>query len=303
MDNWSSAILVSYRICLPVVSTSIAKTSVSQTSIAKMSSISSIGRSSIGSVSMVDRGGVGGSGHNSNIVGVSSSIGIVDWETSCNLSNGVGISIRVSFGLTLAIVVSRVSMDGWGSISMNTRVSIGSMGIGRSSIGSVSMVDRGRVGGSGHNSNIVGVSSSIRIVDGETSSNLSNSVGISIRVSLTLAIVVSGVSVDRCGGKNAGVHGGSSNYFRVSSRGSNNMVSVSEVSNTSISNMSSIGTVTNSSNTTDNTIRVINTSYYTSIGQARCNLSNGVGVTVSMDGSSQKDKCKSSHLDIAEQSS
>merc|ERR1711931_245749 len=143
------------------------------------------------------------------------------------------------------------------------------------------MVDRGGVGGSSDNSNIVGVSSSIGIVDRETSSDLSNGVGISIRVSLTLAIVVSGVSVDSCGGKNAGVHGGSSNYSRVSSRGSNNMVSVSEVSNTSISNMSSIGTVSNSSNTTDNTIRVINTSYYTSIGQARCNLSNGVGVTVS----------------------
>merc|ERR1712168_894602 len=185
MDNWSSAILVSYRICLPVVSTSIAKTSISQTSIAKMSSISSIGRSSIGSVSVVDRGGVGGSGHNTNIVRVSGSIGIVDRESSSDLSNGVSISIRVS--LTLAIVVSRVSMDGWGSISMNTRVSICSMGIGRSSIGGISVVDRGGVGGSGHNSNIVGVSSSIGIVDGESSSDLSNGVGISIRVSLTLA--------------------------------------------------------------------------------------------------------------------
>merc|ERR1712168_1098105 len=141
-------------------------------------------------------------------------------------------------------------MDGWGSISMNTRVSIGSMGIGRSSIGSVSVVDWSRVGGSGHNSNIVGVSSSIGIVDGESSSDLSNGVGISIRVSLTLAIEVSGVSVDRCGGKNTGVDRGSSNYSRVSSRSSNNMVSVSKVSNTSISNMSSIGTVANSSNTT-----------------------------------------------------
>merc|ERR1711973_224228 len=121
---------------------------------------------------MVDRGGVGGSGHNTNIVGVSSSIGIVDGKSSSNLSNGVSISIRVS--LALAIVVSRVSMDSWGSISMNTRVSIGSMGIGGGSIGSVSVVDRGGVGGSGHNANIVGVSSSIGIVNGETSSNLSN---------------------------------------------------------------------------------------------------------------------------------
>jgi len=194
-------------------------------------------------------------------VGVSSSIGVVDGETSSNLSNSVGISIRVS--LTLAIVVPSISMDGWGSISMNT---IGSMGVGRSSVGSVSVVERGRVGGSSHNTNIVGVSSSIGVVDGETSSNLSNSVGISIRVSLTLAIVVPSISMDRCGRNNAGVHGRSSNNSRVSSRSSHYMVSIAKVSNTSISNMSSIGTVTNSSNTTDNTIRVVNTSYYSSMG-------------------------------------
>merc|ERR1719187_2926246 len=172
------------------------------------------------------------------------------------------------------------------------------MGIGRSSIGSVSVVGRGGVGGSGHNTNIVGVSSSIGIVDGKTSSNLSNGVSISIRVSITLAIVVSSISVDSCGGNNTGVHGRSSNNSRVSSRSSNNMVSVSKVSNTSI------GTVTNSSYTTNNTIRIVNTSYYSSMGKARCNLSDSVGVTVSNHGGSgQKDKCKSSHLDIAEQSS
>merc|ERR1711915_118495 len=119
-------------------------------------SIGSMGicRGSIGSVSVVDRGGVGGSGHNSNIVGVSSSIGIVDGESSSDLSNGVSISIRVS--LALAIVVSSISVDSWGSVSMNTRVSIGSMGIGGGGIGSVSVVDRGGVGGSGHNTNILG---------------------------------------------------------------------------------------------------------------------------------------------------
>merc|ERR1719376_1110862 len=155
------------------------------------------------------------------------------------------------------------------------------MGIGRSSIGSVSVVDRGGVGGSDHNTDIVGVSSSIGIVDGETSSDLSNGVSISIRVSLTLAIVVSSISVDSCGGNNTGVHGWSSNNSRVSSRSSNNMVSVTKVSNTSIANMSSIGTVTNSSYT----------SYNSSMGKARCNLPDSVGVTVSNHGSSgQKDK-------------
>merc|ERR1712013_970609 len=66
-----------------------------------------VGRSSIGSVSVVDRGRVGGSSHNTNIVGVSSSIGVVDGEPSSNLSNGVGIGIS----FTLAIVVPSISMD------------------------------------------------------------------------------------------------------------------------------------------------------------------------------------------------
>merc|ERR1712013_373714 len=114
------------------------------------------------------------------------------------------------------------------------------MGVGRSSIGSVSVVDRGRVGGSSHNTNIVGVSSSIGVVPS--------------------------ISMDRCGRNNAGVDGRSSNNTGVSSRSSHYMVSISKVSNTNISNMSSIGTVTNSSNTTDNTIRVVNTSYYTTMG-------------------------------------
>merc|ERR1712013_379164 len=66
-----------------------------------------VGRSSIGSVSVVDRGRVGCSSHNTNIVGVSSSIGVVDGEPSSNLSNGVGIGLR----FTLAIVVPSISMD------------------------------------------------------------------------------------------------------------------------------------------------------------------------------------------------
>merc|ERR1712013_908496 len=37
-------------------------------------------------------------------------------------------------------------MDGWGSITMNSRVSIGSMGVGRSSIGSVSTCNYGASG-------------------------------------------------------------------------------------------------------------------------------------------------------------
>merc|ERR1712098_974725 len=226
-------------------------------------------------VSSVDGSGVRGSSNNSDIVGVSGSIGVVDWESSSDLSDGVGISIRVS--LTLAIVVSCVSMNSRGGVSVDTRVSVSSMSVGRgSSVGGVSSVDRGRV--AGHNSDIVGVSSGISVVDWESSSDLSNGVSISIRVSLslTLAIVVSGVSVDGGGWDNAGVDGGSSNNSRVGSRGSNNMVSVAKVSNTSIANMSSIGTVTNGSDTANNTVRVVDTSHDTSKGASSSNLTNGV---------------------------
>jgi len=270
-----------------------------------MSSISGgVGGSSIGGVSSVDGSGVRGSGNNSDIVGVSGSIGIVDWESSSDLSDGVGISIRVS--LTLAIVVSSIPMDSRGGVSMDTRVSVSSMSVGgRGSVGGVSSVDRGRVGGAGHNSDIVGVSSGISVVDWESSSDLSDGVSISIRVSLslTLAIVVSGVSVDGGGWDNAGVDRGSSNNSRVGSRGSNNMVSIAKVSNTSIANMSSIGTVTNGSDTANNTVRVVDTSHDTSEGASSSDLTNGVGVAISEGSGGQEDKCESSHLDSAEQSS
>merc|ERR1719187_2188238 len=145
------------------------------------------------------------------------------------------------------------------------------MGVGgRGSIGGVSSVDRSRV--ACHNSNIVGVSSSIGIVDWESSSDLTDGVSISIRVSLslTLAIEVSGVSVDGGGWDNTGVNRGSRNNSGVGSGGSNNMVSV------------------------------VNTSHDTSEGASSSDLTNGVGVTVSEGSGGQEDKCESSHLDSAE---
>ena len=74
-----------------------------------------------------NRGRVVGSSNDSNIVGMSCSISIDSWESSMNLSNGVGISI--SFSLTLAIVVSISSIGrvGRGSIGMG---SIGSRDVG-----------------------------------------------------------------------------------------------------------------------------------------------------------------------------
>merc|ERR1711970_581408 len=156
------------------------------------------------------------------------------------------------------------------------------------------------IGGSGYNSNIVGMSSGISVSNWESSSDLSDGVSLSLRLglSLTLSIVVPGISVGR-GGVSMDSRG-----VTVGRGSSNHMVGIAKMSNTSIPNMSAIGTVADGPDTTNNTVRVVNTSYNTTMGESRCDLTNGVGVTVSIDGGNgQKDKCESSHLDMAEQSS
>merc|ERR1711970_331692 len=209
-----------------------------------------------------------------------------------SVSNSVSISLRLGLSLTLSIVVpgisvskSRVGVDSWGGNDS-----------GVSSNGGSSM----SIGGSSYNSNIVGMSSGISVSNWESSSDLSDGVSISFRLglSLTLSIVVPGISVGR-GGVSMDSRG-----VTVGRGSSNHMVGIAKMSNTSIPNMSSIGTVADGPDTTNNTVRVVNTSYNTTMGESRCDLTNGVGVTVSIDGGNgQKDKCESSHLDMAEQSS
>merc|ERR1719452_155013 len=170
---------IQFLLSLSKVGSSIAKTRVSKTSIAMMSSISSI--SSIG------RGTIGGSSDNSNIVGMTSSDGVGDRESICNLSNGV--SLRISFSFTLAI-----------SVVVKTGITIGNRGssishLSNTSISntsSISSIGRGSIGGSSDNSNIVGTAISKGIGDRESIIHLSNGVGISIRVSFsfTLAITI-----------------------------------------------------------------------------------------------------------------
>merc|ERR1712106_474987 len=155
-------------------------------------------------------------------------------------------------------------------------------------------------------------------MDGETSSDLSDSVSISIRISfglsLTLAVVSgisvskSGVSVDSRGTNNTGVSigSGSSNNLVGITKMSN--TSISKMSNTSVSNVSSIGTVANGTKSAYNTVGIVNTSYNTTVGESSCDLANSVGISLSLSlsldsGHAQKDKCKSSHLGFAEQSS
>merc|ERR1719452_61935 len=271
---------IQFHLSLSKVSTSIAKTRVSKTSIGMMSSISRI--SSIG------RGSIGGPSDNSNIVGMSSSDGVGDRESICNLSNGVGI--RISFSFTLAI-----------SIMSKTGITIGNRGSSISKISdtsisnmsSISSIGRGSIGGSSDNSNIVGTARSVGIGKGESIIYLSNGVGISIRRSFSFTLSKSIVVKTR---------------ITIGNRGS----SISNMSNTgissrcSITNMSSISTVANGTYSLHKTIAIVNTSYNTTVGASSCDLANGVGIsiTVSIDsGQGQKDKCKGSHLELAEQSS
>merc|ERR1711892_758261 len=140
--------------------------------------ISCVGWSSIWTVSSISRGSIGGSGDYSNIVGMSGSNGVMDGESSSDLSDSVSISIRVSFclSLTLAVVsgisVSKtgVSVDSRGS--NNTGVSIGSgsstnlVGISKMSNTSISKMSNPGVSNTSYNTTV-----------GESSCDLANSVG------------------------------------------------------------------------------------------------------------------------------
>merc|ERR1711892_51926 len=112
--------------CVPsltVVGTSIAKTRVSQTSIAKMSSITSMSNTS--------KPGIDGScirsvsGDNSSIVGMSGSVGVMEGESSTDLTDGISISISFSLSLTLAVMSSiSVSKSSKTGVSMSSKTGV-----------------------------------------------------------------------------------------------------------------------------------------------------------------------------------
>merc|ERR1711892_1230489 len=147
-------------------------------------------------------------------------------------------------------------------------------------------------------------------MDGESSSDLSDSVSISIGISFGLSLtlaVVSGISVSKSG-VSVNSRGSNNTGVSIGSGSSNNLVGITKMSDTCISNMSSIGTVANSTESADNTVRIVNTSHNTTVGESSGNLSNSVGISLSLSlsfdsGHAQKDKCKSSHFGCAEQSS
>merc|ERR1719468_743307 len=146
---------------------------------------------------MIGRGRIGGSGHNSNIVGMASGVGIGNWKSSSNLANGVSISLSfsLSFSLSLTLAISivgktRITIGNRGSsIAKMSNTSIAKVSsISTVSNTSISMIGRGRIGGSGHNSNIVGMASGVGIGNWKSSSNLANGVSISFSISLCLSL-------------------------------------------------------------------------------------------------------------------
>ena len=114
-------------------------------------------------------------GDDSNVVGVSSGIGVMLGKTVGNLAKGVGIGLRVS--LTLAVVVSSVARVADVSSRVSSVVSTVADGAvaGDTSVAVVNTSDH---------SNVVGVSSGVGIVLGKTVSNLAE--GVSIGLSLAL---------------------------------------------------------------------------------------------------------------------
>merc|ERR1712106_619627 len=142
-------------------------------------------------VSSISRGSIGGSGDYSNIVGMSGSNGIMDGESSSDLSDSVSIRISFSFGLTLAVVsgisISKVGISVDGRGSNNTGVSIGSgssnnlVGITKMSNTSITKMSNTSISKMSN----TGVSNtSYNTTVGESSCDLANSVGISFTVGL-----------------------------------------------------------------------------------------------------------------------
>ena len=159
----------------------------------------------------------------SNVVGMSSGVGISDRLAKSNLGKSVGISLGLSLSLSFPLVetmsISSVSKGGVGrdggsiaGVGSGEGGRVGSMGdggrIGRMGIGG----QRGSIGAdirsrdSSNISNVVGMSSGVGISDRLAKSNLGKSVGISLGLSLSLSfplvetVSISSVSKGRVGG-------------------------------------------------------------------------------------------------------
>ena len=111
----------------------------------------------------------------SNVVGMAGGVGVVLGKAVSNLTESVGISIRV--GLTLAVVVSSVASVA--DMSISTVVSTVANG-------SVSRHVTMSVVNAGDHSDVVGVASSVGVVLGKTVGDLAEGVGISLRIRISV---------------------------------------------------------------------------------------------------------------------
>merc|ERR1719209_2656271 len=178
VGNLAKSVGVGIRvgITLAVVVTSIA-------SITDMSITAVVSTVANGSVARHTTMSVVNAGDHSDVVGVSSGVGVVLGKTVGNLTEGVsisislGLSLRVSLGLTLAVVVSSVACVA--DVSVSTVVStVADCSIARHK--SMSIVH------SSDNPYVVGMASGIGISLGKTVGNLAEGVGISLSLRISV---------------------------------------------------------------------------------------------------------------------
>merc|ERR1719244_2081544 len=100
-------------------------------------------------------------------------------QTSSNLSDGVGVSIRVSLPLADGVVEAAIGESVVGVV--------GGVAMSNTVVHGIAVHVAQRVGGVGDDTGVVGMAGGNSIGIGQTSSNLSDGVGVSIRVSLPLA--------------------------------------------------------------------------------------------------------------------
>merc|ERR1711962_491188 len=127
----------------------------------------------------VAHGGEGGVGDDTGVVGMAGGNSIGIGQTSSNLSDGVGISIRVSLPLADGVVEAAIGESVVGVV--------GGVAMSHTVVHCIAVDVAQRVGGVGDDTGVVGMAGGNSIGIGKTSSNLSDGVGISIRVSLPLA--------------------------------------------------------------------------------------------------------------------
>merc|ERR1719462_214457 len=178
VGNLTKSVGISIRVglTLAVVVSSIASVAdVTVSTVVSMVSNGSVARNT--SMSVVN------TGDHSYVVGVASGIGVVLGKTVGNLAEGVGISIslrlglRVSFGITLAVVVS--SIAGVADMSISTVVStVADCSVARQK--SMSVVN------TSDDPNVVGMASGIGVVLGKAVSNLTKSVSISLGLRISV---------------------------------------------------------------------------------------------------------------------